>query len=126
LRRARREVAKVVQPAFANRDDLRLRGERRELLQRLRIELRSVMRMDARRATKALRIAADEVDRRPRARQRAPGDHHAGHAGSRSALDHFGAIGVETVVGEIDADVDERGGQWGESASRQPVLSFLP
>jgi hypothetical protein len=29
-------------------------------------------------------------------------------------------------VGEIDADIDERGGQWSNLRRRQPVLSFRP
>ncbi len=40
------------------------------------------------------------------------------------APDHGRSIVVETVVGEVNADVDELVGQGGESASGQPVLSF--
>jgi len=124
LRRPRREIAKIVQTAFADCDHLRLRGERGELLQRRLVELRGVMRMDTGRATETLRIAANQLDGRSRARQRTAGDHHARHAGSRSPPDHFGAIGVETVVGEIDADVDELSGQRADLRCGQPVLSF--
>ena len=77
-----------------------------------------MVRMHARRATETLRIAANELDRSARARDRAAGDDHACHAGRSGAPDHLVAIGVETVVGEIDADVDELSGQWGGSALR--------
>ena len=82
------------------------------------------MRMNAGRATESLRIAADQLDRRARARERAAGDHHARHASSGGAPDNFGAIGGETVVGEVDADVDELSGQWANLRCGQPVLSF--
>ena len=124
LRRARRKIAKIVQPALADRDDLRLRGEGRELLQRRLVEFARMMRMNARRATKALRIAADQLDGGARARQRAAGNHHARDADCVGAPDHVGSIAVETVVGEVDADVDELERARGESASWQPVISF--
>ena len=118
LRRTRRQIAKIVQSALADCHDFRRCRECCELLQRRLVELGCVMRMDAGRATKALRIASDQLERGPRARQRAAGDHHARHADVRCALNHLSAIAVETVVGEIDADVDELSGQWGESALR--------
>ena len=124
LGRSRREVAKVVESALADRHDFRLRGEGCELRQRRLVEVSRVMRMNARCAPESLRIAADQFDCRARAGQRAAGDHHARHAGSRSPPDHFGAIGVETVVGEIDADVDELSGQRADLRCGQPVLSF--
>ena len=77
-----------------------------------------MMRMNAGRASKALRIAAHQVERRARARQRAAGDQHVRDADRIRAPDDVRSIAVETVVGEIDADVDELGGQWGESAAR--------
>ena len=75
------------------------------------------MRMNARRTAKALRIAADQLNRGTRACERAAGDHHVCDAGGVRAPDHVRSIAVETVVGKVDADVDELGGQWGESAS---------
>ena len=111
LRGVRRKIAKIIQPALADRDHLRLRGECREFLQRRLVELARMMRMNARRATKALRIAADQLDGRARARQRASGNDHARHADGLGAADYVGSIAVETVVGEVDADVDERSGQ---------------
>jgi len=118
LRGTRRQVAKIVQSAFTDCHHLLSRGERGELLQRRLVELGSVMRMNAGRASKALRIAAHQVERRARARQRAAGDQHVRDADRIRAPDDVRSIAVETVVGEIDADVDELGGQWGESAAR--------
>src|SRR5262245_58021487 len=117
LRRTRRQIAKIVQSAFADCDDLGRCSEHRELFQRRLIELGCVMRMNACCAPEALRIATDQFDRGTRARQRAAGDQHVRDADVSRAPDYVRSIAVETVVGEIDADVDERGGQWGESAS---------
>jgi hypothetical protein len=75
------------------------------------------MRMNACRASEALWIATDQIYRGTRARQRAACDQHVRDADGSGAPDYVRSIAVETVVGEIDADVDERGGQWGESAS---------
>jgi len=76
------------------------------------------MRMNASRAAKALRVAADQLDRRPCACERAAGDQHVRDADFGRAPDYVRSIAVETVVGEIDADVDELVGQWGESAAK--------
>src|SRR5688572_23267740 len=43
-----------------------------------------------------------------RARKRAAGDHHARDADLRGPRDHGFAIGIEAVVGEVDADVAQR------------------
>ena len=75
-----------------------------------------MMRMNAGRAAKALRIAAHQIDRGTRARERAAGDHHARDAGRGGAPDHVCAIVVEAVVSEVDADVDEL--RRGDAANR--------
>lgn len=130
LRRARRKVAEIVEPAFADGDDLRLSGKLGKLAQRLLVELGGMMGMNAGRAPETLRILANQPDGGARAGERAAGDHHTRHSGPRGAVDHLGAIRVEAVMGEIDSDVDEldrtwrdgcvtrvdRVGQWDESA----------
>src|SRR3954467_3724145 len=78
LRRSRRQVAKVVQPALADRDYLGCCSQRRELLQCRLVELGGVMRMNASGASETLRIAADQLDPRTRAWERAAGDQHVG------------------------------------------------
>lgn len=75
------------------------------------------MRMNAGSASETLRIAADQLDRCAGAGERAARDQHVRDADFRRAPDYVRSIVVETVVGEIDADVDELSGQWGESAS---------
>jgi hypothetical protein len=111
LRRPRRKIAKVVQPAFADRHDLRRCGEAGELLQRRFIELPGMMWMNARRTTEALRIAAHQGNGGARALERTACDHHVSDARCVRAPDHVRPIAVETVVGEVDADVDEGVGQ---------------
>jgi len=126
LRGPRRQIPKIVQSALTNGDDLGRCGQRGKLCQRRLIELGGVMRMNARRAAEALRVAADQLDRGARAWQRAAGDQHVRDASVSRAPDYVRSIAVETVVGEIDADIDERGGQWSNLRQRQPVLSFRP
>jgi tetratricopeptide (TPR) repeat protein len=117
LRRTRRQIAKIVQSALTDCHNFRRCRECGELLQRRLVELGCVMRVNAGRASEALRIAANQLDRRTRARQRAARDQHVRDADFSGAPDYVRSIAVETVVGEIDADVGELGGQWGESAS---------
>jgi Tetratricopeptide repeat len=109
LRRARRQVAEIIQPAFADGDYFRLRRQPGEHFECLLIHFGRVMRMNPGRAAKASGVGAHQFDGGARAGNRAAGDHHPGHPGIRGATDHLRAIGVEAVVAEIDADVDERG-----------------
>ena len=118
LRGPRRQIAKIVQSAFADGDDFGCCRQRSELRQRRLVELGCVMRMNAGRAAEALWIAADQVDRGTRTRQRTARDQHVCDTDVSCALDYVRSIAVETVVGEIDADVDELSGQWGESAAQ--------
>ena len=82
------------------------------------------MRVNSRCAPKAPWIALHELNRGTRARERTASNHHVRDAGGVSAPDYVRSIAVETVVGEVDADVDELGGQWANLRRRQPVLSF--
>jgi hypothetical protein len=52
----RRQIAKIVQPTFADCYDLRRRGERRELLQSRVVEVGRMMWVNAGGATQALRV----------------------------------------------------------------------
>ena len=67
--------------------------------------------MDARRGPKHGRIGPHEVDGAPGAVERAARDHHVAHAGRHRGGHDVGAVVVEAVVGEIEADVDEGGGR---------------
>jgi hypothetical protein len=62
-------------------------------------------------ATEALRVAAHQLDCSARARERAARDHHVSDPNCVRAADHVRSIVVETVVAEVDADVDELVGQ---------------
>jgi hypothetical protein len=107
LRGSRREIAEVVEAAFADRRHLGRLRECRELLSLRFIEIRRVMRMHSGCSAEAFRFLSRERDGRTRAVDRATGHDHARHPDRRSSLEHFVAIEVVAVVCQIDADVDE-------------------
>ena len=106
----RGEVAEVVESALAGRADLRCGEQLAQAWQVVRAEFAGVVGMDARRRPKQRRIGPHEVDGLPRALERAARDHHVAHAGRHCGGHDLGAVVVEAVVGEIEADVDECGG----------------
>src|SRR5690606_24776855 len=91
LRVGRGEVAKEVEAALADRDDPRLLNELTARVERMRIDLRRVVRMDARRRIKP------GMSRRELRGLHAPGygracDDHPGHADRCCPLDHGLAV----------------------------------
>ncbi len=68
-----------------------------------------MMRMNARRTAHLLRMLLHQGDRGVRARKGATGDQHARHAHLGRTLNDRVTILIETVVGQIDADVQQRG-----------------
>jgi hypothetical protein len=110
LRLRGREVAEIVQATLAHCSDFRLHSQSLQFGERRLIQVRCVMRVNARRAAKAPRVLADEIDGGARARNRAAGDDHAGDADGGRALKHLRTIAVETVVRKVDPYIDEWSG----------------
>ena len=105
----RREVAKVIEPAFADRDDF---GTVREICERLDgsvIDIARMMRMYSGRAAIPVRVNANQFDCRSSARKRAAGDEEMANARLLGAFDHRFTICIEAVVRQIESNVDERG-----------------
>ena len=66
-----------------------------------------MVRMYTRRRKQVARMRSRQSDGLARAFLAGTRDDHLHHAGLACAFQDLVAIGVETVVGEIDADVDE-------------------
>ena len=65
------------------------------------------MRVDTGGGEQPARMLACQFDGAARAILARAGDDHLAHADGGGALHDGLAIGVETVVGEVDADIDE-------------------
>src|SRR5262249_55285965 len=98
---ARREVAIVVEPAFADGNDLRRSCELAQLGQQLIAQLACVVRMNARRREQPAGVSLSQRYGSVRARAGAASHYHLEHAGARGTCNHLVTIGVEAVVGEI-------------------------
>jgi hypothetical protein len=118
LRRARREIAEVIQAAFADRDDLGHCLQRAHLRVALGRVLGRVVRMHAGGREQFAGMRTRQLGGHRRMRAAGTGDDHAGHAGVAGALHHRVAVVVEAVVGEVGADVDELHGR---SLAPRPV-----
>ena len=64
------------------------------------------MRMDARRGKQRARMAVREFDRSGAARHAGAGHDHLHYLVAARALNHRVAVAVETIVGQIGADID--------------------
>jgi hypothetical protein len=106
LRLARRQVAVVIQAAFPGGDHFGLRQQRAQRRQFGDRQLGGVMRMHARGCEQRARVAACEFDRRGAACHAGPGHEHLRDPVVARALDHRVAVAVETIVGQVGADVD--------------------
>ena len=102
---ARREVAKIIESAFAHRDHLRKGCELAQLRQQFARELFRIVRMNTRRRKEVAGVSARQFDRVMRAGTVAAGDDHLDHAGLRRPCNHSVTIIIEAVVSEIDADI---------------------
>ena len=107
LRVARRQVAKEIEPAFADRDDVGAPQQRGERRGRVRVEFRRVMRVHAggREQTPGMRLA--EGQGLHAAGDRGAGHDRAAHARRGRPREHVRAVAIEAVVREIGADVDD-------------------
>ena len=112
LRRTRREIAEVIQPALTDRHHFGQRLQRAHFRIALGRVLGGVVRMHAGGGEQFARMRAREFGRHGRMRAARAGDDHAAHAGVACALQHGVAVVVEAVVGEVGADVDEHGPQF--------------
>ena len=103
----RREIAVVVQPAFAHRHHLGVCMQFAHLGVALVGVLQRLMRMHTGGGEQFARIRPrqDQCFRRVLAAR--AGDHHPRHAGGARALQHRLAVVVEAAVGEIGADIDQ-------------------
>jgi len=107
LRSARRVIPEVIESALADRHDLRLLSERAQFGRALGGEFARVVRVDAGRREEPAAVLARQTDRALRRGKRRARDDHLRDARDAGAFDHRLAIGIVTVVREIDADVDE-------------------
>jgi len=103
----RGEVAEEIESAFPGGAHLGRAHQFREYGQVCVRELLRVMRMDPRRRPEPPRVGPDQGDGGPRAVQTAAGDDHVPYARGHARFDHFLAVAVKAVVGEVEADVDE-------------------
>ena len=113
LRRARREIAEVIQPAFADRDHFRHAPAARAF----RASHSAVYSVAWCGCTPAVANSTPGCARASSAAlgecsRLAPVTIMLRHAGVACALQHGVAVVVEAVVGEVGADVDEHGPQF--------------
>jgi len=103
----RREIAEVIETAFARGAHLGLAHQRTQRRDVGIVELARVVRMDSAVARKvpgaerASSIAARLLS------SVLPGDHHVVHAGGACGPDDLSRVVVEAVVREVEADVDD-------------------
>ena len=107
LQIARREVPEIVEPAFADGDDVGFARQRLQRGQGVDGEVGGVMRMHAGGGEQHAGMRARELDRLARAFLARAGHDDLRDAGGRGALQDGVAVGVEAVVREIGADVDQ-------------------
>lgn len=107
LRVARREIPEIVEPAFTHCNDLRCSCQRGEFQPLLCLQLARMVGMDPGRTSKPLRMVAHEFDSGATAGNRTAGDDHSSDASVQRAFDDGIAIGIEAVVTQVQADIDE-------------------
>ena len=103
----RREIPEVVEPAFARRDDHRVRQQFGEPSRIAVLQRRGMVRVHASGRAKTPGMAPAQGNRLFRIVERAAGHDHCRDAGGAAALDNLLPVGVEAVVREVRADVDE-------------------
>ena len=107
LRRARREVAEIVETALADGDDLRIREQRAHFGVAFLGVFDRVVRMHAGGGVEHTRVLLRQRQRFGRVFAAGAGNDQLRNAGRTCAFQHRVAIPVEAVVGEVGADVDE-------------------
>ncbi len=109
LRGVRREIAEVVETAFADGDHLGGACGLGKLDEPCVGEIGGVMGMDAGRGEQPTRVGAGEVDGIAAARTAGAGDDHLRHTGVPRARNDGVPVAVVAVVGQVDPDVDQGG-----------------
>jgi len=107
LQVARREIPKVVEAAFAHRDDAGLARQGLHHHERLWRQVGGMMGMHTRGGEQHARLRGRERDCLAGTVFARSSDDHLRDAGRGRVLQHRRAIGIEAVMGEVDADVDQ-------------------
>src|SRR4029077_18428465 len=102
------EVAEIVESALSHGDHFRMSGELRELSETRAIEIGGMVRVNSGCRKESSGVRASECQSPQAARECCAGDHHLDHARRARTRDHLFAVAVVAVVGEIDAEVDQR------------------
>jgi hypothetical protein len=107
LQISRREIAAVVETALTDGDDLGVVKKRPQGRQAVDVETACVMGVNAGRREQGPRACLGKLERPHTARHRCSADDEASHTRARRAFQHGVTICVETVVPEIEADIDQ-------------------
>ena len=107
LIRLGREVAEIIEPAFAHSQDVRVGCKCSELRHGMRIEIGGMVRMNSRSGPEHGRSCGNKFQCRACARNGASRNQHARDTGPTGSFDDIVAVVIEAVVAEIDADVDQ-------------------
>jgi hypothetical protein len=107
LRMPRREVAVVVQPAFADGDDARITVQLAQFRLGFRGDFQRVVRMHAGGGEQAARVRARDFQRLARALAAGAGDHDLGDARGVRAGDDRVAVVRKALMAQVGADVDQ-------------------
>lgn len=107
LHGARRKVAKVIQSAFAHRNNLWQGCELAQLRQQLLGELFRVVRMYTRSREELPGMSTRHFDSSTGTRPARASYHHLHYASRHGARNDGVTISIETVVRQIDTDIDQ-------------------
>ncbi|MNI71217.1 hypothetical protein D3C73_1270780 [compost metagenome] len=110
LRRARREIAEIVQPALAHRHHLGMGMQRAHLRIALIGVLHRVVRVHASGGVQEAGVLLRQLQGQRRMLAAGTGDDHLHHTGLACAVQHGVAVAVEGVVGQVGADIDQMHG----------------
>jgi hypothetical protein len=110
---SRREIAKVVEPAFAHRDDLGAMGEPFELLSQILAELSRMVWMNPSGGVQPSWVRLGQCRSLARPVAACTSDDHLNDAGSGGPGHDGVPVAVITIVGEVDPDVDQLVGRAG-------------
>lgn len=103
---ARREIAKIVEPALTDGDDGIVREELLERLRAVPVEFACVMRVHAGRGIQYAAVGEGEFGGLDACRDCRAGHDHAGDADGCGVREHRLAVAIEAVVSQIQTNVD--------------------
>jgi hypothetical protein len=104
---ARRQIAEIIEPAFAYRDHLRKYCKLPQLRQQLVRELFCMVRVYARGRKQPPRMSTSHLNSFTSTGSARASYHHLHHASGQRACNDRVTIGIEAVVSEIDTDIDQ-------------------